>query len=68
MKALARGGALLSFGCFFVAGLWLISLATAARNPDQPAVTILGLCLLGLGFFLGPMLWLLGERCGKRPS
>jgi hypothetical protein len=67
MKALARCGAALSFTCFFFAGLWVLVLAASSRNPDAPVVTVLGLCLLGVAFFLGPTLWLLGEKFGRQP-
>lgn len=63
MKTLARFGAILSFACFFFAGVRILALATSA-GPYQPLVIVLGLCLLGVAFFLGPILWLAGEKWG----
>ena len=61
MKTLARVGAAFSFTCFFLAGAWVIAIAHVS-GPDWPIITVLGLCLLGLAFFLGPILWLAGEK------
>ncbi len=65
MKAIARVGAILSFSCFLVAGVVTLGIASRA-GPDVQMISVLGLCLLGVGFFLGSFLWLAAERyCGK---
>jgi len=64
MKTLARTGAVLSLSFFTIPALWLLSQST----PDAPALTIFGLCLLGVATFLGSLLWLLGEKCCSTPD
>ena len=60
MKTLARIGATLSFTCFLLPGAWL----ALHGDPEREAgVIVLGLVLVGIAFFVGPMLWLTGERC-----
>ena len=65
MKALARIGAILSFGCFFFSGGWLVLHSTPGR---EPGVIILGVLLMGIAFFAGPMLWLAGEKCCSKQN
>ena len=55
----ARVGAVLSFGCLFVPGAWLLGFA---NGREEPIAIVLGLCLIGNAFFGGTLLWLWGER------
>jgi hypothetical protein len=65
MKILARIGAILSFTFFLLPGAWL----TFRRASEREAgLVILGLILLGIAFFVGPMLWLAGEKCSSNQS
>ncbi|MBI3876612.1 MAG: hypothetical protein HY300_11800 [Verrucomicrobia bacterium] len=59
MKTLARIGAVLSFAFFFLPGAWVLCRAKA----DEAFAVILGCVLIGIAFFVGPVLWLIGEKC-----
>lgn len=61
MKIIAQIGAVFSSASFLIAGGICL-----AQGANEPGVAIFGLCLLGMGFFLGPMLWLAGERWSPR--
>ena len=59
MKSVVRIAAILSFIFFLIPGLWL----AFGEGPEHEAgVVVVGLVLLGIAFFVGPMLWLTGER------
>lgn len=64
MKILARIGALLSFVFFFIPGAWCL----ANANKDEALAKILGSCLIGVAFFLGTILWVVGEKCCAKKS
>jgi hypothetical protein len=58
MKTLARTGAIVSFTFFLLPGIWL-----AFSDGHEGGVIVLGMILIGIAFFAGPMLWLTGEKC-----
>ncbi|HEY1170713.1 MAG TPA: hypothetical protein VGH19_05025 [Verrucomicrobiae bacterium] len=61
MKTLARTAAGLSFTAFFLSGSIVIS---------QPGLfaTVVGLFLIGIAFFTGPLLWLAAEKWCAKPD
>ena len=66
MKALAQIGAALSFAFFFLGGIMILT-KVDSRAPDAVIGTVLGLILLGIAFFVGPLLWLAAEKwCPKQ--
>jgi len=60
MKTFTRIGAVLSFTSFVIPAVWLLS---HANGRDEPLAIIIGFCLLGIAFFVGPILWLTAEKC-----
>ena len=66
MKPLARIAAVLSFGFFLFPGAWVLSRTTTAAA--EPFAVIVGCVLVGIAFFVGPMLWLAGDKCGPKPD
>lgn len=65
MKILARIGAVLAFTFCLTGGVWILSKASFSKNDDVLATGI-GLYFVGKAFFVGPMLWLAGEKCGPK--
>lgn len=65
MKALARIGAVLSFGFFSVPGLALMA---HAHGNSEMGETIFGSLFIGIGCFAGTLLWLMGEKFGPKPN
>ena len=63
MKTLARVASTFTFICFFFPGAWLIFAIAHASPMTEPIAFVLGSVLFGLAFSLGPLLWLLGEKC-----
>ena len=63
MKTIAQIAAILSFTFFFLPGAWLVCRRAAEHESGLIAV---GSVLLGIAFFVGPMLWLAGERCSSK--
>ena len=62
LKTMARTGAVLSFACFSIGGLWMLLLAASDSGKDGWIVAILGLYLLGKAFYSGTKLWLAVEK------
>jgi hypothetical protein len=67
MKALARIGAVLSFAFCLTGGLWILSRVTFTSKDDILG-TAIGFYFVGKAFFVGPMLWLAGEKCCSTPA
>ncbi|MCC7038750.1 MAG: hypothetical protein IT516_00395 [Burkholderiales bacterium] len=63
MKTLAHVAAVLSFGFCLLAGLWIL---LQANFKDEVLGTGIGFYFVGKAFFVGPMLWLAGDRLGSR--
>ena len=62
MKALAQIGAALSFAFFFLGGIIILT-----KVDPRASDAVLGLILLGIAFFVGPLLWLAAEKwCPKQ--
>ena len=61
MKILAKTGAALSFGFFFLGGIMILT-KVDPNASDAVIATVLGLILLGIAFFVGPLLWLAVEK------
>jgi hypothetical protein len=66
MKKLARLGAGLSFTFFLLSGLCILSASGLRINGENVIPTALGLVLVGVALFAGPMLWLAAERWGSK--
>ena len=67
MKTLAQIGAVLSFGFCLLGGIWILKQADFSSKGDALAVAI-GFYFVGKAFFVGPMLWLAGERMSPKPG
>ena len=65
MKILARIGAVLAFAFCLLGGLWLLS-RSSFGSKDDVLPTAIGFYFVGKAFFVGPMLWLAGEKCGSK--
>jgi len=61
MKRIARVGAVLSFTLCLLGGLWI--LAKCSLSKDDALSLGIGLYFVGKAFFVGPMLWLVADRC-----
>jgi hypothetical protein len=67
MKTIARVGAGLSFTCFFVAGAAVLANVNPRRPGEEVVLIAIGLFLVGIAFFVGPMLWVAAEKwCSKQ--
>jgi hypothetical protein len=60
MKILSRVAAVLAFLFCFSGGAWFLS---HGGGSDNVLPIGLGLYFIGKAFFVGPMLWLAGEKC-----
>lgn len=68
MKTLARIGAVLSFAFCLLGGLWILSRCSFTSKDDALA-TAIGFYFVGKAFFVGPMLWLAGDKlCTQRDT
>jgi hypothetical protein len=65
MKALARTGAVLSFGFFTVPGLALMA---HAREHTEWGEAVFGCIFIGVACFAGTLLWLMGEKFGAKSN
>ena len=65
MKTLTRIGAVLSFLFCFLGGLWILTRVDFTKNDDI-LTTAIGFYFVGKAFFVGPMLFLTGERMGAK--
>jgi hypothetical protein len=61
VKTMTQIAALLSFGCFFIAGALIFLLTARSTDVEGPLPVCIGLCLMGTAFYLGPKLWLAAE-------
>ena len=66
MKTFARIGAISSFTLFFLPAV--LAFRAPKEGQDSLFATMLGCCLLGLGVFLGTILWLAGDKCGSNQN
>jgi di/tricarboxylate transporter len=62
MKTIARAAAVLSFIFCLLAGVWILS-RTNFKGDNDVLGTAIGFYFVGKAFFVGPMLWLAGEKC-----
>ncbi len=67
MKILARIAAVLSFGFCLTGGLWILS-RTGFKADNDALATAIGFYFVGKAFFVGPMLWLAGEKFCSKPD
>ena len=67
MKILAQTGAALSFAFFFSSGIMILTKVDPLAS-DSLIGTVLGLILLGIAFFVGPLLWLAAEKWCPKPD
>ena len=65
MKLLLRIAAVLSFGFFGTGGLVLPGLAWPGTYQDALPLAVVGLILIGTGFFVGPILLFAAEKLGR---
>ena len=63
MKTLARVGAVASFSFFLLPGAWVLN----QRSGSDGLAFVIGFTLLGIAFFAGTLLWLIGERFSSKP-
>ena len=70
MKALARGGAVLSFLFCLLGGLWILCHANMRNftHGDDALTIAIGFYFVGKAFFVGPMLLIAAEALGSRPE
>jgi hypothetical protein len=68
MKTLLRVAAVCSFGFFALGGLGLLGSVPWLSSTYQDAVPlgVVGLVLIGVAFFVGPMLLVVAERSGRK--
>ena len=66
MKTIARIGAVLAFTFCILGGLWILTKCTSSK--DDALYMGIGLYFVGKAFFVGPMLWLAGEKCCTKPD
>ena len=66
MKRFARVGAMISFLFCFLAGVCILLPVLSAPKQDAFVLIALGLFLVGMAFFFGAMLWLIGEKCSSK--
>jgi hypothetical protein len=67
MKTLARIGAVLAFAFCLLGGLWILT-RSSFSSKDDILGTAIGFYFVGKAFFVGPMLWLMAEKCGSKPA
>ncbi len=66
MKILAQIGAALSFAFFLLSGIIILT-KVDPHASDAIIGAVLGFILLGIAFFVGPLLWLAAEKwCPKQ--
>ena len=68
MKTLARIGAVLSFTFCLLGGALILVKTGFDTSKDAVIWTGLGMYFVGKAFFVGPMLWLAGEKFCSRPD
>ncbi|MFN0068530.1 MAG: hypothetical protein ACKVYV_12940 [Limisphaerales bacterium] len=66
MKTVTRIGAIVSFLCCLLGGVWLLRPALGGAFEDGFVLASAGVSLIGVGVFLGLLLWLAGEKCLTR--
>ena len=67
MKTLARIAAGISFSFCLLGGGWILSRVNFKSNDDI-LTTAIGFYFVGKAFFVGPMLWIAGEKFCSRPE
>lgn len=65
MKTLTQIAAFLAFGFCLLGGLWILR-ASSFSSKDDVVGTAIGFYFVGKAFFVGPMLWIAGEKCRPR--
>ena len=66
MKTVLRISAVLSFLFFALGGLLLLGAAVSTNKSDGLVIIVLAVFLLGVAFFVGPMLLFAAERVGHK--
>ena len=66
MKTVLRISAVLSFLFFAIGGLVLLSAAVGSPKSDGLLIVVLAVFLLGVAFFVGPMLLFAAEKIGHK--
>jgi len=66
MKTVLRISAVLSFLFFAVGGLVLLGVAASGPHSDNVIAVVLAVFLLGVAFFVGPILLFAAERVGGK--
>jgi hypothetical protein len=66
MKLLLRIAAVLSFGFFLVAGLLVLGMAVDSGYADFPMIVPVGLCFVGVAFFVGSILLVAAEKAARK--
>ena|SRR5437588_2382115 len=68
LKGLLRIAAVLSFGCCFAGGAWLLGKALGSPHEDMFLLAAIGLIFIGLAFFVGALLLFAAERLPRRET
>jgi hypothetical protein len=66
MKPILRIAAALSFLSFFIGGCRILNAALSSPGRDSWAIVAVGLFFVGTAFFVGPMLFVAAEKCGRK--
>jgi hypothetical protein len=66
MKTALRISAVLSFLFFALGGLLLLGAAANQPRSDSLLVVVIAVFLLGVAFFVGPILLFAAERVGRK--
>jgi hypothetical protein len=67
MKIALRIAAVLSFLCFFCAGVALLQDYSTHKDASNHLLAyVLGLFFIGTACFVGPMLLFAAEKCGRK--
>lgn len=66
MKPILRIAAALSFLSFFIGGCCVLNAVLSSPGDSVVLGIALGLFFVGTAFFVGPMLFVASEKCGRK--
>ena len=68
MKTFTRTAAIISFAFCSLSGVCILLPALSAPRSEGVLFVAMGLFLVGLAFFFGAMLWIVGEKCCSKQN